>query len=64
VLALRTNAQQEQSRSRQDVSVPEKRRVIGYVTGRDQALRLELDAQLALCQVEIERHTRESAPAA
>jgi len=35
--------------------------VIGYLVGRDKALRLKLEAQLALCQVEIEQHARQSA---
>jgi len=37
--------------------------VIGYFIGRDKALRLKLEAQLALCRVEIEKHTRHSGPA-
>lgn len=34
--------------------------VIGYFIGRDKALRLKLEAQLALCQMEIEQHLRRS----
>jgi hypothetical protein len=34
--------------------------IIGYIVGRARAFRLKLEAQLALCQVQIERNTRGS----
>ena len=36
--------------------------VIGYLMGRGKAFRLKLEAQLALCQSQIEKNTRTSAP--
>jgi hypothetical protein len=32
--------------------------IVGYIVGRGKAFRLELEAQLALCQVQIEKNTR------
>lgn len=36
--------------------------VLGYLMGKGKASRLKLEAQLALCQVQIEKNTRGSAP--
>jgi hypothetical protein len=35
--------------------------VIGYIVGRARAFQLKLEAQLALCQVQIEKNTRGAA---
>ncbi len=32
--------------------------IIGYIVGRTKAFRIELEAQLALCQLQIEKNTR------
>ena len=32
--------------------------IVGYIMGRGKAFRLQLEAQLALCQVQIEKNTR------
>jgi VIT1/CCC1 family predicted Fe2+/Mn2+ transporter len=32
--------------------------IIGFMRGRERAFKLKLDAQIALCQVQIERNTR------
>lgn len=31
----------------------------GYIRGKERSFKLRLEAQIALCQVEIERHTRD-----